>query len=340
MTNPRRPILGQRGNVRGLLRSRQDDHRQVEHAGVRQALLPERAHQPAHRAAKRLRTVRIRARRRRRGPDEPDAQLHHRHVHRLGRRPGPRRRGRDAARHHRPAGVRRGRRTDRTAQGTRPRSGDRLVIGRRGRRADRCDGRCRRGDSHPDGRQGRQIHRRHRPLCLWRRQGRGHQRIRRKAWLCPRGLLRVLRLDHRLADARRGRTRRRGQSRPGAAQGCRREGLAGARIQQRRAAARTPACAETVCDAHPRRCWSRRCQPRLVREPAPSRRRGSSRERSSPGGCIPVVVFAARRERWANGHRRIASQIAVASRAPTTTASAQCRSQRATSPSAYARSAA
>ena len=71
---------------RGVLRPGQDDHRQVERARVRQTLLPERSAQPSRRAAQRLRTVRLRARRRRRGPDRTDARVPDGDVHGVGRR--------------------------------------------------------------------------------------------------------------------------------------------------------------------------------------------------------------------------------------------------------------
>ena len=113
---------------RSVLRSRQDDHRQVERAGVRQTLLPGRIDQPAGRPAQRVRAVRLRARRRRRGSDRAHARLPDRHVPGLGRRPGARHRVRDAARDHRPDRLRRGGRADRHAQGGRTRRGDRQLV--------------------------------------------------------------------------------------------------------------------------------------------------------------------------------------------------------------------
>ena len=58
---------------RGLLRPRQDDHRQVEHAGVQQAVLGRRPDHPARRAALGVRAVRLPRRRRRPRPDGEDA---------------------------------------------------------------------------------------------------------------------------------------------------------------------------------------------------------------------------------------------------------------------------
>ena len=58
----------------GLLRPRQDDHREVEHAGVQPLVLPGRADQPPRRAAQRVRPVRLPGRRRRPRPDGADAR--------------------------------------------------------------------------------------------------------------------------------------------------------------------------------------------------------------------------------------------------------------------------
>src|SRR6266576_6199322 len=52
-------MLDHRGQDRGVLRPRQDDHREIEHAGFRQALLSERPDQPADRPAQRVRSVRL-----------------------------------------------------------------------------------------------------------------------------------------------------------------------------------------------------------------------------------------------------------------------------------------
>ena len=59
---------------RRVLRPGQDDHRQVQHAGVQPPLLPGRADQPPGRAAQRVRAVRLPGGRRRPRPDGADAR--------------------------------------------------------------------------------------------------------------------------------------------------------------------------------------------------------------------------------------------------------------------------
>ena len=82
--------------------------------------------------------------------------------------------GGDVARHRRPVGVRRSRRSDRRPQAVRPRRGRGLGVRRGDRGADRPRiGRHPR-DGHQDGRRGRQIHRGGRVLLLRRRKGAGH----------------------------------------------------------------------------------------------------------------------------------------------------------------------
>ena len=87
---------------RRVLRPGQDDHRQVEHAGLQPVVLPGRADQPPGRPAQRLRPVRLPRRRRRPRPDGADAGLPVLDGHRLGRRAGQGDRRRDAARADRP----------------------------------------------------------------------------------------------------------------------------------------------------------------------------------------------------------------------------------------------
>ena len=128
--------------------------------------------QPAGGAEVQLRPVPVPDVGRRPRPDGPDAVLRDEHVRRLGRRTGQVDRRRNAARNRRPAGIRRGSGADRRPQAVRPRRGDRLGLRRGDRRADRP--RARRDPRHgdPDGRRGRQVHRRGRVLLLRRRQGR------------------------------------------------------------------------------------------------------------------------------------------------------------------------
>ena len=77
----------------------------------------------------------------------------------------------DAARHRRPAGLRRGSRPDRGAPAGRPRDRDRLEQRRRRRRADRRAARRRPGRGDPHGGRRRPLHRRDRVLRLRREQG-------------------------------------------------------------------------------------------------------------------------------------------------------------------------
>ena len=113
-----RPRTG-RLPCRGLLRPGQDDHRRVQRAGLQPPLPPRGPDQQAGRAAQRLRAVAAPALRRRREHDGAAAPPDHRAVHRLGGRPGPRHRGRDAARDRAAAGLRGGDRADRRAPGAR-----------------------------------------------------------------------------------------------------------------------------------------------------------------------------------------------------------------------------
>ena len=71
------------------------------------------------------------------------------------------------------AGVRRSRGPDRRPQTVRPRRRRRLGVGRGDRRADRPGAGRDPRDGHPDGRRGRQVHRRGRVLLLRRGQGAG-----------------------------------------------------------------------------------------------------------------------------------------------------------------------
>ena len=92
----------------GVLRPGQDGHRQVQHAGLRPALLPGRADQPARRPQDRLRAARLLPRRCRRPADGAAPRPADRDGHRLGRRDRARHRPRDPARDRRPARLRRG----------------------------------------------------------------------------------------------------------------------------------------------------------------------------------------------------------------------------------------
>ncbi len=125
----------QTGPHRGLLRSRQNGHREIEHIGVQQTFLRSGANQSAGRSQVQLRTVPVPDVGRRPRSNGPDALLHHQHVHRLGRRAGEVDRRRDTARHRRSAGLRRGRRTDRRPQAVRSRRGRGLGLRRGDRRA-------------------------------------------------------------------------------------------------------------------------------------------------------------------------------------------------------------
>ena len=69
----------------GVLRSRQDDHRQVEHVGVQPRVPGRRADLAGSRAALGVRAVRLPRRRRRPRPDGEDAAVHVAAVRRLGR---------------------------------------------------------------------------------------------------------------------------------------------------------------------------------------------------------------------------------------------------------------
>ena len=111
-------------------------------------------------AAVGVRTVRLPRRRRRPRPDGEDAAVHVAAVRRLGRRDGQGDRRRHPAQHRRPARVRRGGEPDRGAPPRRPRRHHRLDLRVRGGRADRRAARRRQGDRDPDGRRGRQVHRR------------------------------------------------------------------------------------------------------------------------------------------------------------------------------------
>ena len=186
---------------RGLLRPRQDDHRQVEHDGVQQAVPGRRPHLPPRGAALDVRPVRLRPRRRRPRPDGEDAGVHVHAGRRLGRRHGPRDRGGHAAQRRGTAGLRRGGQPHRGAQARRPRHRDRLHERHRGRRADRRP--ARRGHRGREPARGgrRQVHRQHRLLRVRRREGQGDRGAGRAARLRPRGQLRLQRLGHRPADA-------------------------------------------------------------------------------------------------------------------------------------------
>ena len=152
--------MSPRGPTAALLRPRQDDHRQVEHAGVQQAVPGRRPDLAARGAALGVRPVRLPRRRRRPRPDGEDAAVHVAAVRRLGRRDGQRDRRRHPAQHRRPARVRRGGQPDRGAPPRRPRRHHRVHVRRRGGRADRRDARRRPGDRDPDGDRRRQVHRR------------------------------------------------------------------------------------------------------------------------------------------------------------------------------------
>ena len=80
-------------------------------------------------------------------------------------------RRRNAARHRRPSGLRRGRQPDRRSQAVRARRRRRVGVGRGDRRPDRQSARRHPRDGHPDGRRGRKVHRRGRLLLLRRGQG-------------------------------------------------------------------------------------------------------------------------------------------------------------------------
>ena len=129
-----------RGSSRRVLRPRQDDHRQVERAGLQPAVLRRWAHQPPPRAAQRLRAVRVPGRRRRPRPDGEDARVPLQDGHRLARRHRARDRRRHAAQHRRPAGLRRGRLAHRGAPPGRPRRHHRLGV--RARRWSSRSGSC------------------------------------------------------------------------------------------------------------------------------------------------------------------------------------------------------
>ena len=111
-----------------LLRPRQDDHREVERAGLQPAVLRRRPDQPAARAAQHLRAVRLPHRRRRPRPDGEDAGVPLHDGHRLAGRHGARDRRRHPAQHRRPAGVRRGGLADRGAPPRRSRRHHRLGL--------------------------------------------------------------------------------------------------------------------------------------------------------------------------------------------------------------------
>ena len=95
--------------VRGVLRPRQDDHRQVELAGVLQAVPGRRPDHPRRDAAVGVRPVRLPRRRRRPRPDGEDPRVHVAARRGLGRRDRQGDRRRDAAPRRRPDRVRRGR---------------------------------------------------------------------------------------------------------------------------------------------------------------------------------------------------------------------------------------
>ena len=135
-----------------VLRPRQDDHREVEHARVQPRVPGRRSDLPRCGAAVGVRTVRLPRRRRRPRPDGEDAAVHVAAVCGLGRRDGQGDRRRHPAQHRRPPCVRRGGEPDRGAPPRRPRRHHRLDQRVGGRRADRRDARRRQGDRDPDGR--------------------------------------------------------------------------------------------------------------------------------------------------------------------------------------------
>ena len=144
---------------RGLLRPRQDDHRQVEHPRLLQAVPGRRADLARRGAPLGVRPVRLRRRRRRPRPDREDAGVHVDAGRRLGRRDRPRHRRRHPPQRRRPAGLRRGGEPDRGAQGRRSRHRHRLHERHRGGRADRRDARRGHRDRQPARGGRRQVHR-------------------------------------------------------------------------------------------------------------------------------------------------------------------------------------
>ncbi len=139
---------------RSLLRPRQDRHRQVQHACFQQTVLQSGFAESADGPQVDICPVSVPDVRRRPRPDGPHAQLHHQHVHRLGRRTSQIDRRRNLARHRRPAGVRRSRRADRRPQAVRPRRRGGVGFGRGDRRADRQGARRHPRHGHPDGGRG------------------------------------------------------------------------------------------------------------------------------------------------------------------------------------------
>ena len=155
------------GAHRRLLRPGQDDHREVEHAGLQPVLLPRRADQPPGRAAHRLRPVRLPRRRRRPRPDGADAAVPLRAVHGLGRPAGQGHRRRDAAR----ASSTRSSTTrpPPSSRSTTPAGRDVVIVSSSGAEVVEPIGEMlgrRPGGRHPHGRRGRPLHRRDRVLRL------------------------------------------------------------------------------------------------------------------------------------------------------------------------------
>ena len=150
---------------------------------------------------------------------------------------GPRRvdRRRDARRRDLAHRLRRGPGALRRAPPRRSDRGDRLVLPRRGREAARCVPRRRPCDRDPRAhRRGRCVHRRAGVLRVRSAQGDRDRRVRRGERDRPRGLVRLLGLDHRRPDARRRRPPRGGEPRQGPRTRVRRARLGGPALRASR----------------------------------------------------------------------------------------------------------
>ena len=222
-----------------LLRPGQDGHRPCLDGGLRQAALPGRPALPLAPAPGALRPARLPLPGRRRGPHGQDARGGPPGHRRLVPGPHPVPRARDPRGGHRADHLRGGPRAHPPPPGRGAQGLHRLRLARGDRRPPGPLPRRRRRHRHPaEGGRARPLLGRGGLLLLRPHQGRGHGGGRRARRHRSRRLLRLLRLHHRRADARRGRPPRRGQPRPGAGPGRRRPGLGGPGLRAARQDAR------------------------------------------------------------------------------------------------------